>query len=131
MKKVIAFLIMALVCTACHESIQERAQREAREFTERNCPTPESNGTITDSITYDPNTNVYTTYLTFTGNIDNEEVVKAKADEVRKNMRNNLMSDMQMRQYIDAGFNISFICRSQSDKGKILLRLDYKNSELK
>ena len=40
MKRVLIVIMLAMTLAACHESIEDRAEREAREFTRRFCPTP-------------------------------------------------------------------------------------------
>ena len=45
----------AMLLCCCHESIEKRAQREAREYTERNCPTPVLNYMRTDSVVFEMN----------------------------------------------------------------------------
>ena len=45
----------AMLLCSCHESIEKRAQREAREYTERNCPTPVLNYMRTDSVVFEMN----------------------------------------------------------------------------
>ena len=48
------FAICAALCSVmlcgCHESMEQRAQREAREFTKKYRPTPVQNNFRTDSV---------------------------------------------------------------------------------
>ena len=48
-----ALMVMSAPLTSCQESLEERAEREAREYTEKHCPTPPQNDVITDSIVFD------------------------------------------------------------------------------
>ena len=60
MRKTILSVLTVMMLASCHESIEERAQREAREFTERYCPTPVVNYTRTDSVAFDMKSKTYT-----------------------------------------------------------------------
>ena len=50
------FVFCAALCSVllsgCHENMEKRAQREAREYTEKYCPTPVQNFTRTDSVVF-------------------------------------------------------------------------------
>ena len=51
--KRIAFVVMAaLMLAACQESLEERCEREAREFTEKKCPSLITPGVKNDRKTY-------------------------------------------------------------------------------
>lgn len=127
------FLILCsaiFLTTSCQESLQERAQREAREYTERNCPTPPVNNTITDSIVYNPKTNVYTTYLRMVGPFDNEEMLKQGYKDLYDGMKKSIMSDPGQQAYVKGGFDFAFVCVSDKSR-KVILELRYKNKELR
>lgn len=61
----------ALLCS-CHENMEKRAQREAREYTEKYCPTPVQNYTRTDSVVFDIDTKTYHYYCSITGDLDDQ-----------------------------------------------------------
>lgn len=57
MKKAIIPILTAAISvtlfTACHhDSLEDRAERDARDYTERYCPTPFTDNQRTDSITF-------------------------------------------------------------------------------
>lgn len=62
---------------SCGESLEDRAAREAKEFTEKFCPTPVQNDESTDSLTFDKHTKTYTYYRTLSGPADNAPVINA------------------------------------------------------
>lgn len=130
MKKVLFLLISVIILTACHESIEERAEREAKEYTEKFCPTPESNGTITDSLVFVKSTKTQINYMTFVGEIDNKSLIDEHADELREGMLESLRSNAQLKAYKEAGFNFEYICRSQKNPKEILLHLKYTKKDL-
>ncbi len=49
MKKIIFPIMLITLLASCSESIEDRAAREAKEYTEKVCPTPFANDGHTDS----------------------------------------------------------------------------------
>lgn len=125
MKKTIVYsMLLASLATACHESIEQRAEREAREYTEKYCPTPVENDAITDSIVFNTKTRTYITYITFTGMIDNRDAIEQNERTIRQEVLSQLRQNPGFKTYKDAGFIFEYICRSESD-GKLLVHLRY------
>ena len=58
MRKIFILLSAVALLFACQESMEDRAAREAKEYTKRMCPTPIYNDTRTDSVTFDKLINV-------------------------------------------------------------------------
>lgn len=58
---IFGIIACSLLLCSCHENLEKRAQREAREYTEKYCPTPVQNYTRTDSVTFDIKTKHITT----------------------------------------------------------------------
>ena len=50
MKKIIFPIMLITMLASCSESIEDRAVREAKEYTEKVCPTPFVNDGRTDKI---------------------------------------------------------------------------------
>lgn len=117
----LAAFVAVGVLTSCHESLEDRAVRETREFTEKYCPTPPENETITDSITFDKASKTYTTYLTLIGSIDNPPAIKELESEIWESMHKNLLANAGLSAYKEAGFSFSYVCRSQKEKRVILV----------
>ena len=113
MKKNILFLLAALLLGACHESLQDRAEREAKEYTRKNCPTPVNNFQRTDSIVFDRATNTYHYYCSFTGKV---------RGELYEGLRNGIKESTSLKAYKEAGFNFSYTCRSAKDPRQVLYK---------
>lgn len=122
----ISLFSMAIGLTSCGESLEKRAVREAREYTERNCPTPIYNSTRTDSVAFDINTKTYTYYCTFFDVLDNEEFVSQNRNKMRDGMRDMVLNNTGLKNYIDAGFAFKYIIRSNSNPDKILFEDTFK-----
>lgn len=118
MKKLYTFVIAVLTLVSCHESIEDKAAREAEEYTRKNCPTPVSEGIINDSMAFDKSTKTVAYYYSLSGRLDTSLVNKEKMrEELTKIVRN----APTLRAYKDAGFNFSYIYYSTKNKGKVLV----------
>ena len=62
MKKTIRCIIALTLLASCTESLEDRAVREAREYTEKVRPTPYINDSRTDSAVFDKTSRTYTYY---------------------------------------------------------------------
>ncbi len=122
MKRPVYFILLTLMFSACHESLEERAEREAREYTERNCPTPVINYSRTDSVRFDRKTKNYIYYCSFVDKFDSETVIDMNRSQIHEGLYNAISSDVGLKQYIEAGFSFTYIVRSDRQPSKVLYR---------
>ncbi len=122
MKRFLCLSLLTLLFVSCHESLEERAEREAREYTERNCPTPVVNFSRTDSVRFDRETRNYIYYCSFVDRFDNENVVNESKDQIHKGLYNAISCDVGLKQYVEAGFSFTYIVRSDKQPSKVLYR---------
>ena len=120
MKRFSFFIFIALIFTGCHENIEERAAREAKEYTERFCPTPVINNTRTDSVGFNKDKREYIYYCSFLNAYDNEMVIKKASQDLHEGMKETLANNPAMKLYIDEGFSFTYIVRSGSNPEKVL-----------
>lgn len=126
MKKLITLIAALSILTACQESIEERAERESRQYTEKFCPTPPQNDVITDSLVFDRATRTQKYYVTFTGVIDDADAISEHADDIRVQLLESIRNNTSMKAYKEASFNFEYICRSLKQPGHVHLHLVYK-----
>lgn len=129
MKKIALFFLCTLSMFSCHESIEKRAAREAKEFTEKMCPTPVQNNTRTDSITFDEGTRTMNYYYTFVGPADNEENIKQTEDELIDILRKAIKENVDLKVYKDAHFNFRYIYHSEKAPKKTLLDATFSDKD--
>ena len=89
MKKINTTLLLGALLgfCACHfESFDERCAREAREYTEKQCPRRMDQYTLMDSLTYDDHSRTLNYYYTLEGVLDNDTVMNAQACESLKDL---------------------------------------------
>lgn len=124
-----AFVLAIFIWTACQKSIEERAFRDAQEYTRKFCPTPPENDVITDSIVFDKASRTQIYYMTFTGPIDNSQSISENKDKLRGLLLETILNNTSLKAYKEAGFNFRYVCRSQKESGKILLDIEYTKKD--
>ena len=117
MKKLLLFASIIFLAS-CHESLEDRAARESKEYTEKKCPATIDEFTIIDSITFDKATKTVHSYFSLRGNADTVGVLKD--DNVRRALIDELKRNTNNRVYKDAGFCFAYTYYSASRKGKVL-----------
>lgn len=135
MKRILLVSIIALACIAmssCHESFEQRAAREAREYTEKYCPTPVQNYARTDSVTFDIDSKTFNYYCSLSGMLDDGKVIEKKKDELAESLLKNIKENTGLRAYKKEGFCFAYILRSTKDNKVMLFKrkftpADYNN----
>lgn len=126
MKKTLRCIIALTLLASCTESLENRAVREAREYTEKVCPTPYINDSRTDSAVFDKTSHTYTYYLTLRGKADNAEAIALHKKELHDLQKQSLDNNPGIKNYQEAHFAFRFIYRSASQPEKILLDDTFK-----
>lgn len=121
---IICLIVTSVSLTSCHESLEDRAERESKEYTQKFCPTPPQNEVITDSLVFNKATKTQTYYMRLTGSIDNPDALKGHEKELEKAMLNTVRQNPSIQPYKEAGFVFEYICRS--DKNPKLMILHFK-----
>lgn len=122
-KKYLISIILSIpfLLYSCAESMEERAAREAKDYTRKFCPTPFINNIRTDSITFNERTKTYTYYCTFGNILDNPEIIEANRSKIEKILMASIQESTSMKPYIEAGFHFKYICRSEKNSDKTLI----------
>ena len=127
-KLIVPIVLLTLAC-GCRESKEERLEREAREFTESNCPHNIDEYTTLDSAAYDQGTATYTYHFTVKGALDldslySDEVVRELHDSYLAELKNNI----EQKDLKDMGVTIMRVYRSEST-GLPLMTLRFTKEE--
>jgi hypothetical protein len=133
MKKYLLFAVasLALMCSCHHDTIEDRAEREAKEYTKKFCPTPYSNDVRTDSLSFDKSSKTFTYYCRLRGLIDNPKVIAENEAKLKNAIRENFSNDTGTKIYKDASFNFIYILRSDKDPNTILLKVKLTEKDYK
>lgn len=129
MKKLLAFAIALSTLSGCHESLEDRAARETKEYTEKNCPTPTVNFTRMDSITFDKSSRTVNYYYTLCDKADDIDIINKQKDELRKTLLNSIKASTQLKVYKQAGFNIKYVYHSEKSPNTILFEAEYTKKD--
>lgn len=119
----ISFIVSLITVCGCQESMEDKAEREAKEYTRKYCPTPVINYTRTDSIAFSKKTHVYTYYITFVGNMDNRELLNEHRTEIQQMLTTAVHESTNMKAYVEAGFHFEYVCHSEKNPKEVLLKL--------
>lgn len=123
------FVLATVMLVSCHESIEDRAAREAYDFTRKNCPNPISEYITNDSVSFDKSTRTVKYYYSLSGRLDTTLIDKKK---MQQEMVGIVQDAPALRAYKNADFNFSYIYYSTKHKGKMLISVtvtpkDYKD----
>ncbi len=131
MKKIFLLFLSAVCLTSCFESMEDRAAREAQEYTERNCPTPAFDNTITDSLTFDKTTHTFGHYQRLIGPNDiDASIFESKRPQIHQGLVKEVKGNLNYKIYIEEGYHFAFISRS-GKTGDVLYVDTVKNQECK
>ena len=132
MKKTFILIISALVLSACHhETIEERAQRETKEYTQKFCPTPFINYTRTDSMTFENATRTIIYYCSFSDKMDNADIIEKNSIKIVDGLKKGISDNTGIKNYIDAGLNFRYVVHSHKNPQEVLFKHDFKNKDIK
>ena len=131
MKKILLLFAAILLVVACHENLEERAAREAAEYTRKSCPQLLNVFTRLDSTSFDIPSRTFNYYLTLMGEADNLEEAAAKQSELHDALAEGLRFDTSQKKFKDAGFSYRYIAYSEREKGKTLFETTITQEEYK
>ena len=132
MIKKISFLVfIAILMSSCHESLEDRAAREAKEYTEKNCPTPVVNYTRTDSVVFDKNTKTYHYYCSVSDKMDDARIINLNQQKIADLLGNRIKEETGTRKYKEAGFKFAYTLRSTKNPKQILFEKIYTPKDYK
>lgn len=121
MKKLIYTAVLVSLLASCTESLEDKAAREAKEYTEKYCPTPYVNDSRTDSATFDKSTKTYVYYISLRNKADNKQVIEANKNKLHKIQKEALDNNPGLKKYKEEHFTFRFIYHSAKNPKEVLL----------
>ena len=119
MKKLWILSAIMLLFTACQESLEDRCEREAKEYTRKNCPAKMDNNTTLDSLTFERDTHTLHYYYKLTGFADNDSVVENL--DVVNILKNELRNTTTLKLYKDNHYRFAYTYRSEKNPEKVFI----------
>jgi hypothetical protein len=124
------FWILAAICTllaGCRESLEDRCAREAKEYTEKNCPTRMDKNIILDSMAFERDTHTLHYYYTLTGFADRDGVMEEV--DARGALKEDLKNSTSLRVYKENKYRFAYTYRSEKDPKKIRLEVVFTDKD--
>ena len=121
MKKLIYTAVLVSLLASCTESLEDKAAREAKEYTEKSCPTPYVNDSRTDSATFDKSTKTYVYYISLRNKADNKQVIEANKNKLHKIQKEALDNNPGLKKYKEEHFTFRFVYHSAKNPKEVLL----------
>jgi hypothetical protein len=119
--------MILFICAACQESLEDRCERESREYTRKYCPEKMDNNSILDSLVFERPTRTIHYYFTLTGFADQDGALeKVDAEGV---LRNEVKNSTALRTYKENKFRVAYTYRSQKNPDKILMDIVFTDKD--
>ena len=129
MKKILFIMLSILAMVGCQESMEDRAEREAKEYTKKYCPRVVIEQVMTlDSLTFDKAHTTFNNYYTVMGVADDRKNIEEKKDDIRMSFIKELHDDTRQRTFKDLGYSYRYILISQGD-GSVLFDTTLKKED--
>ena len=114
-------LSVGLMLTACHhQTLEDRAEKECKDYTAQYCPTPYQGNTRTDSIGFNGASRTFNYYYLVNGKLADARIFTARHDTLRTILLSGLKEDTRNKAFKDKGYSFHYVFRSASTK-KVLL----------
>ena len=124
---IIVLLAAMMGLTACQETLEERCQREAAEYTEKNCPYAITNEVTLDSMTFDKQTHTIGYWYTLSGRSDDAALIAQS--NPRELLLNEIRNSTNMKLYKEAKYNFRYVYHSKKNKGTQLFEATFRMSD--
>ena len=124
-KHIAAYTIIAIaMLSACQENLEQRCQREAHTYTEKNCPALIAKDVTIDSLTFDKQSHTLCYAYALGGVLDDSAIVNKS--ELKQQMLMDLRNATSLKIYKEAGYNFRYVYYSRKQQGQKLLDVIYK-----
>ena len=123
------FTLSLFTLVACTESFEDRCRREAREYTERQCPRLIDQYIVMDSMTYEDEPQGFTYHQTVQGELDNDSLLTPEAiSTFQEELLARIRKDINLRRYKERGFTFTYRYTSAST-GKLFTEVSFGPEE--
>ena len=128
-RKTIPYYILACATflLSCQESMENRAAREAREYTEKHCPTPVAKDVVMDSMVFDKASHTLGYYYTLSGVLDDTAYISRS--NAYENVLNEVRNSTHLKIYKEAAYNFRYVYFSKKESGTKLFDATYHESD--
>lgn len=111
----------------CQESLEDRCEREAKEYTKKHCPTSVGKNIMMDSMTFDKTSHTISYAYTLGGELDDSAVVNGSNSKAL--LLEQVKNSANLRLYKEAGYSFRYIYYSGKIKGKTLMDVKFSKKD--
>ena len=127
MKKFWTLAAFCILLVGCRESLEDRCAREAKEYTEKNCPSKLDDNIIMDSLAFERDTHTLHYYYTLTGFADRDSVLE-QIDAVGA-LKEDLKNSTSLRVYKENKYRFAYTYYSAKDPKKVRLEVVFTDKD--
>lgn len=113
-RKIYTILMMTALLASCQETLEERAARESRDYTEKHCPAPVAYQVTMDSMTFDKVSHTFGYYYSLSGTLDDSAYIKQ--NNPRDMLLQQVKNSTNLKMYKDAGYGFRYVYMSTKNK---------------
>jgi hypothetical protein len=129
MKRIVFLLAIVALLAACQESLEDRCAREAKEYTEKKCPTLVIKDVTLDSLRFEKASHTLQYCYTLGGVLDDSAALRQH--DLRGSLLKELKNSTAMQQYKDAGYTFRYTYYSHNQPGMLLYDAIYREKDYK
>jgi len=116
-----------MLLTNCQESLEDRCAREAKEFTEKNCPRAVDKEIVLDSMTFEKTTHTISYLYTLNGTLDDPQ--RIDSTHFRELLLMEVKNSTNLKLYKDEGYAFRYAYYSQKNNGTKLFEATFRESD--
>lgn len=99
-KPAVLLCVSLMLCACNFENFDKRCAREAKEYTEKQCPRRMDPYTVMDSLTYQEHTHTLAYHYTLEGKLDNDSILTRELfDAFAQQLRKELINSVDLKMY--------------------------------
>ncbi len=118
---IIAYVLIGSLYSCQFENFDKRCMREAKEYTEKQCPRRMDAYTIMDSMIYSSAERTLHYYYTIEGELDNEKMEEADVrEELNGLLLNHIINAVELKTYKEHKISFCYHYHSQSSGSESL-----------
>lgn len=124
--KYFALVLSAGLLASCSETMEDKAKREAEEFTEKNCPVPLSREVTIDSLTFNVDSKTFTYYQSLSPKYPVEDL---NVELTTQNLLTNLKNDPAKIRYKEAGYAFRYVYYPLTDPSNKIIDVRFTKKD--
>lgn len=118
--------LIPITLMSCAETLEDRAFREAEEFTANNCPAPITRELAIDSMAFNKDSRTFTYYYSISPKFDASGLDVSQTETM---LLRELKIQTNLLKYKQAGFSFRYIYYSLKDPSKHLIDVTYHKKD--